>query len=805
MIAKELEQDINPRVPMSVRNGSVRRFDGFELDLAAHELSRKDARIRLQEQPYQILSVLLEHPGEVVTREELRRRVWSSSVFVDFDHGLNNAIARLREALGDDREAPRYIETLPRIGYRFICPVESPGPDPADANGRAQEGEARTSDAPTLVRRAMGWDSRWRPLIAGVLLTLGTFALLLIAWYWRATATSGAVDLPPDTSLAVLPFVNLTANEDDEHFANGLTEALVTKLAGIRELRVVARTSSFRSKDKQDPAPSLAQSLRVNHLLKGSVARAGTRLRITAQLIDARSDKYVWAQTFDRPTGDIFQIEDEIAFAVAAALKVSLLDADASRIRSHGTSDPEAYRLYLIARSHLLGFAGNSDPGLAKRALDAALARDPKFAAAHAALSTYYFQRAWTKLTDTEQSAPLGIAAAQRAVDLDPNSSEALQARANFGFWQYRFQGDYAAYIAARSDMQRAINIDPSNAGAFAEFGRDVLWNDPDEASTLLERCIQLDLLCTGPNINIAVVLGARGHLDTARHRCEEVLKRLPDAAPCRMAIATVDVYFGKFEPTIALMRASEKSIGGATRIQLWSVYMSLGDRAAAEHWLEFGPNAFEKVLSDAARLAMDARYQQAFEVLEQHRGEYPVSHLLDFPTARFALIAAHPAKAREILEQRLRDVVSGIEPISARNVLPALDLAAAQLGTGTGADGRALLGRIAEYLDGPTVLQLPLFTYERARVYALAGQPDAALRTLDRAYDLGLRTTWALDLRPQSFLYVDPLDAEPAFSALRRDVRFVRWRDRIRKDNARQLAHLRATEVANVEVTPTH
>ncbi len=783
---------------MSFETSAVRRFDGFELDLAAHELRRQGTRIRLQEQPFQILSLLLEHAGEVVTREELRRKVWPSSVYVDFDHGLNNAIARLRDALGDDREAPRYIETLPRIGYRFVCQVDETAAPPARNDGRTANDAHAVLAAPSPVGTASGWRRSPRPLMAAALVLLGAVAVLLIVWakHWRSSpAPSGSALADP--SLAVLPFANLGSDKEDEYFADGLTEALVTKLAAIHGLKVVARTSSYRFKGSQESAGSIAQALHVNHLLEGSVSRAGTQLRITAQLIDARSDAHVWSQTFDRRAGDIFQIQDEIAFAVAAALKVSLLDADEFRIRSHGTSDPEAYRLYLIAQSHLLGRTRTPDPALAKRALDAALARDPKFVAAHAALSRYYFQRAWTKLTDTEQGARLGIAAADRAVELDPNSSEALEARANFGFWRYRFGGDYEAYVAAQSDMQRAINIDPSNADAFEDFGRAVLWNDPDLASSLLEQSIQLDLLCTGPNIMIAVVLGSRGHLETARERCEAVLKRLPGRQPpAGWRLPRLTSYYGNFEPTIALMRASEKSIGGATRLQLWAVYMSLGDQAAAQQWLDFGPNAFEKVLSDAARFATEARYEQAFEVLEQHRNEYPLSHLLDFPTARFALIAGHAPKAREILEQRLPDVVSGVEPISARNVLPALDLATAQLRTGAGEDGRRLLARIAEYLDGPSALQLPLFTYERARVHALAGEADAALRTLDHAYELGLRTTWALDLRPQSFLYVDPLDADPAFTALRKDPRFVRWRDRITADNARQLAHLRATDV---------
>ena len=659
---------------MSLETSAVRRFDGFELDVAAHELRKQGIRIRLQEQPFQILSLLLERAGQVVTREELRGRVWPSSVYVDFDHGLNNAIARLRDALGDDREAPRYIETLPRIGYRFLCPADQTQALPARNEGRSAPDGHAVLPTPTAVSAATRWRRRARPLSAALVL-LGVVAVLLIVWagHWRS---------PPAPSGSALA------------------------------------------------DPSLA-------------------------------------------------------------------------LRSHGTSDLEAYRLYLIAQSHLLGSARTGDETVAKRALEAALARDPKFVAAYAALARYYFQGAWSTLTDTEQGARLGIAAADRAVELDPNSSEALEARANFGFWRYRFGGDYEAFVAAQRDIQRAINIDPSNAGAFAAFGRAVLWNDPDLALALLEQSNQLDpLLWTGPNVMIAVVLGSRGHLQNARERCEAMIQRFPEGAPCRMAIATLDVDYGNFKPTIALMRASEKSIGGATRLQLWAVYMSLGDRVAAQQWLDFGPNAFEKVLSDAARFATETHYEQAFEVLEQHRADYPMSHLLDFPTARFALIAGHAAKAREILEHRLPDIVSGVEPISARNVLPALDLVTAQLRTGAGEDGYRLLARIAAYLDGPSALQLPLFTYERARVYALAGKTDEALRTLDHAYELGLRTTWALDLRPQSFLYVDPLDADPVFTALRRDPRFVRWRDRITADNAHQLAHLRATDVTEAAAT---
>ena len=347
---------------MSLETSAVRRFDGFELDMVAHELRRQGTRIRLQEQPFQILSLLLEHAGRVVTREELRRKVWPSSVYVDFDHGLNNAIARLRDALGDDREAPRYIETLPRIGYRFVCQVDQTAAPPAHSDGRSANDGHTVLAPPAPVTTASGWRRNPRRLTGAALVLLGAVAVVLIvsAGHWRSPPAPSGPALA-DPSLAVLPFANLSSDKENEYFADGLTEALVTKLAAIHGLKVVARTSSYRFKGRQESAGAIAQALHVNHLLEGSVSRAGTQLRITAQLIDARSDAHLWSQTFDRRAGDIFKIQDDIAFAVVAALKVSLLDTEEFRLRSHGTSDPEAYRLYLIAHSHLAGGAQTGD------------------------------------------------------------------------------------------------------------------------------------------------------------------------------------------------------------------------------------------------------------------------------------------------------------------------------------------------------------------------------------------------------------------------------------------------------------
>jgi TolB-like protein/DNA-binding winged helix-turn-helix (wHTH) protein len=780
-------------VAASTERSAILRFGVFELDRRARDLRKQGVRLRLQEQPFQVLLLLLERAGEIVTREELRQRLWPASVFVDFDHGLNNAIARVRDVLGDSATAPRFIETVPRVGYRFLEPVTMIADPVSTATERAPpvavEADSHVQQSPGRMRRL-------------ALLALAGATLLAVAGLLLPGLLDHGPGLTEDEasgeavpSIAIMPFVNMSSDIEDEYFSDGLSEELVNKLASVRGLRVVARTSSFRFKGKQTSSAEIAETLHVSHFLEGSVRRSGSRLRISAQLIDARDDGHVWSQTFDRELGDLLAIQEDIAFAVAAALKVSLLDAEEFRIRSRGTHDPQAYRLYVIAQAHLLGRTRAPDMALAKRLLDKALERDPEFAAAQTGLARYHLRIATATLS--EESARLGAAAAARAVELDPAMSEALQARANFEFLRARWLGDYEAHIAGESDMQRAIELDPGNSLAFEDFGRSILWHEPELALGLLERAIQLDLLCTGPNVLISSLLGNRGGLESARERCADLLERAPDAKVCGMAIATLETYYGNFSNALPLLIASEKAVKGPARIQLWSIYMSMGEHEDAQAWLDFGDLPFEKPLSVAARWAMDGRYDRAFSALDEARGDFPGSRILDLPTARFALLAHEWQRALEILTQRLPDLVAGTEPISARNLLPAIDLATAQLHTGARDEGRALLDRIAAHLDGSTALQLPLFPLQRARVHALAGEVDAALAALDRAYDAGLRTTWALDLRPQSMLYVDPIEPDPAFDALRADPRFASWFERIRASNASELARQRAEMVS--------
>jgi hypothetical protein len=233
--------------------------------------------------------------------------------------------------------------------------------------------------------------------------------------------------------------------------------------------------------------------------------------------------------------------------------------------------------------------------------------------------------------------------------------------------------------------------------------------------------------------------------------------------------------------------------------IQLWGLEMSLGNRQAASEALGLVPaGSAAEPLADAARLCMDHRFDAAFELLESRRSAYPTSRILDVPAARLALLARRPVDAAAILEQRMPGVVSGDEPIDARNVLPALDLAAAWSSSERRAGAAALLDRIVTFLDGPDAPHWPMFSFLRARTHAIGGETEAAMQALDRAYEAGFRTTWAVDVMPQAFMYIDPVRADPAFASLHGSPRYTAWLERIETDNSRQLARVKAHELTS-------
>jgi TolB-like protein/DNA-binding winged helix-turn-helix (wHTH) protein len=327
-------------MPAPVPAGRTLRFAAFEVDLAAGELRKHGIRIKLQEQPFQILVLLLDHPGEVITREQLQQQLWPGDTFVDFDNSLNAAISKLRQALGDTAGSPRFVETLARRGYRFLAPVEGPTSDspPAAPPPEPSTIFVRQRRLPRL------WVGAAALLVLLAALAAWLFGLNPAGWKDRLLGRSSI------RSLAVLPFENLSRDAEQEFFADGMHDALITSLAKIGSLRVISRSSVMQYKRAPKAMPKIGRELQVDALVEGTVLRSGDRVRITAQLIEAATDKHLWAESYEGDLRDVLRLQDDVARAIANEIKVTLSPQEQARLSGSRRVDPDAYQAYLRGR-----------------------------------------------------------------------------------------------------------------------------------------------------------------------------------------------------------------------------------------------------------------------------------------------------------------------------------------------------------------------------------------------------------------------------------------------------------------------
>src|ERR1700756_4978217 len=318
-------------MPDASQSASIRRFGPFEINLKSEELRKSGMRMRLSGQPFQILAVLVERPGELVTREELRFRLWPADTFVDFDHGLSNAVARIREVLDDSSDTPKYVETVPRRGYRFVAPVADVSPaatakSPVNAEQDAARPGPSDNSAGSAERKFPS--NRIRVLLAGLAaLIFFSFAVLL----YRGRGPKGARQ-PKIESLAVLPLKNLSGDPTQEYLADGMTEALIGRLSMIRDLRVISRTSAMSLKDSKLSARDIAKTLQVDALVEGSVIREGSHIRVYAQLIRGATDEHFWSETYDRDLPDVLALESDVAQSVARRVAVTVTGEENARL-----------------------------------------------------------------------------------------------------------------------------------------------------------------------------------------------------------------------------------------------------------------------------------------------------------------------------------------------------------------------------------------------------------------------------------------------------------------------------------------
>ena len=780
-------------------HGQKISFDGWVLDRESGDLTRDGTRQRLQELPLKVLDLLVAHPGSVVTREQLVAHIWPKGV-VDFDTGLNTAIRKLRVALGDVADTPRYIETLPRRGYRFLGTVDSaagqelersaperpasgrpsfarpaselpaserPASEPSEPALLAAPSAAPLTPPPAIPRRSR------RPLfVAGG----AVVALVAAVSYWvfqrasePAIPATAVVPAQPVTGLAdhtvaVLPFENLSAEANNEFLALGIAETVLHRLAGLKDLTVIARTSSFVFKNRSEDARDIGRKLNARYLVEGSVQRAGERLRVTAELIDASSGGRLRSLSFDRQIGDIFALQDEISDKVAEALSVSFASV-AARAPDERTSKLDAYLAYMQGRA-LINTFKVADAQAAVERFAHATEIDPQFAAAYAQEA-----RAVTQLISLrEGNDPAALARAaslnDKALSLDPSLGEAWVQRAST-----RDASDKQAAVVAEQEFRKGLALAPNDGRGFGEFANFLFnLNRVDEALAMVERARQVDPLAPRNHYLKGLFLWFLGN-DMAQVEALylQALRINPNYHPALARLGQMRGFRGDYAEGVKLLERALAIDPEAQWVRESTVvaYLNLGDPAAARDVLGAtkGPAggvnicilAFEGARREAAQAAhmlFDGPHPEALPTSERCaagaiRDEALATRQYD---AALRTLAAHYGVHAGALDDAAQ--IAFLWGLPYAQVLRAKGEQARATQV-----ARASLASIERIVDDPQ--SRPIALYWRAVALALVGDSEGALQSLEAAVHGGMRWGWWMTAR------------EPAFAGLESDVRY--------------------------------
>ena len=552
----------------AVEGPRVIRFGVFEADLQAGELRKHGLRIKLHGQPFETLAMLLEQPGEVVTREALRQRLWPEDTFVDFDHSLNKAVSKLREALGDLANTPRFVETIPRRGYRFIAPVEGVS-RVTPAAGAAGLDEGR------LGRRA------W-------LAALGLLALMVVLAGLNVGGLRhrllGGVASGQITSIAVLPLENLSGDPEQDYFADGMTEALITELGKISALRVISRQSVMQFKGTNKSLPEIARELNVDAVVEGSAVHAGPagggtsdRVRISAQLIQAVPERHLWAESYERDLSDVLALQREIARAIAREVQAKITQQEQVRLASPHPVNPEAYEAYLRGRSYY----AKTTPESTARALEhfrQAIEKDPNYALAYAGLAECYTREGGANLgVSPEEAYNRAREAATKALQIDDTLWEAHAAMA-----QVRFDYDWD-FLGGLRELEQALELNPGNVLARSLYGHYLTWVARyDEAIAQLRFARELDPLSLFIKRVMGISLFLAGHYDQALAQARTLIELDPSDPQAYSVAGRIYLHQGKYEEAIAAIQEARALVGGGPNPALAYAYAVAGNRKEA-------------------------------------------------------------------------------------------------------------------------------------------------------------------------------------------------------------------------------
>jgi TolB-like protein/DNA-binding winged helix-turn-helix (wHTH) protein/Tfp pilus assembly protein PilF len=492
------------------------RFGVFEVDLQASELRKQGIKVKLQQQPFELLAMLLEHPGEVVTREEIQKRLWPADTFVDFDRGLNRATNRLRESLGDDAESPRFIETLPRRGYRFIAPVVK-----SDESGHVAELVPPQADTvPTNGSPYSPGYDRVRLRIGFVTALVAIALLTVAAWFAFFRPRHGAIE-----SVAVLPFSNGSSDSNAEYLSDGITESLINNLSQLPNLRVMARSTVFRYKANDADPQKIGNDLHVQAVLSGRLLQQGNVLIIQAELMDVKTGVQLWGGQFNRSAEDVLALQDDLSREIAEKLRVKLTGEQKQRLARRNTEDAEAYRFYLKGRYY---WNKRSPEGMQKAAsyFQQAIDKDPGYALAYAGLADTYVYLSFFNMVAPRDAIPRAKAAAAKALEIDDHLAEA---HVSLGYMSYAYDWDWPA---AGRHFDQALALDPAytRAHIFYPFYLSSRGQS-QEAVTVAKSALDLDPASPSLSHSLAVQFYLTRQFDQAIEQCRKTLEMDPNFA----------------------------------------------------------------------------------------------------------------------------------------------------------------------------------------------------------------------------------------------------------------------------------
>jgi TolB-like protein/DNA-binding winged helix-turn-helix (wHTH) protein/Flp pilus assembly protein TadD len=588
-----------------LRPNSVVRFGTYEVSFQSGDVRKSGLRIRVQQQPMKLLEILLEHPGEVVTREEFRTRVWPNESFGDFDQALSISIGKLRSALGDSAENPRFIETLPKRGYRFIADVSVVDAEAPPKTQKPMAGDLPATDPGHKIQDAglaVGpnrrlWATRW--VIGALALFIIISLSILSVWRFRSPAPASA----GIRSIAVLPLENLSGDASQNYFADGMTDELITDLAQISALRVISRTSVMAYKGARKPLPQIARELNVDAVVEGTVLRSGDQVRITAQLIEASTDKHLWSQSYEGELRDTLALQNRVASAIADQIRINLTPQEQAALKNVKVVNPEAYESYLKGRYF---WNKRTADGLkvALAYFKQAIEEDPKYAQAYSGLAdTYALLGDWQYAVMTPKEAfPKAKAAAIKALELDSTLGEAHNSLA---FVLDGFDWDFDS---AGKEFQRAIELDPGYATAHHWYAWHLsLLGRFDDAIAGMRKAENLDPLSLIINADLAELLGLAHSYDESIQQSRKTIEMDPHFALAHNQLAQAYLQKHMYEEAVAELQEAVKLSGGSPTCiaNLARAYVASGKRSEAVKLLSDLKKRSNPGYSNAAEIAM--------------------------------------------------------------------------------------------------------------------------------------------------------------------------------------------------------